>query len=154
MRYLAIHLILVGYLAATYAYSTHLKLSLPITIQWIVGVVNVVGLLAFFLRLDLICIDPTLNSFTHPDPFEKRAFFLKVLQFYLLLLGVPIILISGFGEYPVVKPYLTFLLIANILGGSRYAVPSYRSYVSRHQSKTPWVSSRSGHCWDSTEIFH
>lgn len=136
MKYVIIHLILLAYFFVADVYTAQLMPSLAIAVQWIIGSLYLGGLLLFFLRLDLVCLDPTLNRYTHPDPLEKRVFFFKALQFYLLLIGAPIVMLSGVSVPSALKSYLVFLLIVNTLNGSRYAVPNYGYYVSRYQAES------------------
>lgn len=137
MKYLLLHLALLGYFFAANIYSVHLMPSLPQPIQWVVGIFYLLGMLLFFLRLDLVCLDQTLNQYPHPESLDKPVFFLKVFQFYLILLGVPIFLLNDLNLIATLRAYLVFLLIVNTINGTRYALPSYSYYLSRME-KRPW----------------
>jgi len=134
MKYILAHIILFAYTLAAHKYSSHLMPSLGQFWQAIIGVLYLGGLLLFFLRVDLICVDSTIHPRGDSPPLAKGFFILKVLQFYgVLILGVAFLL-SELGQGSMLRAYVAFVLIANTISGARYALPVYRLYLSRYKT--------------------
>lgn len=131
MSYIAMHAILLGYFWIAEYYTTRVMKGLPLPWQILIGLLYLVGLLATFIRVDLICIDSRLHPSFRAHPHERLAFSLHSLLFYLVIVGVPALLVFNPDLQQTLKSYWAFLWIVMLVNGARYAIPSHERYLRR-----------------------
>lgn len=125
IKSLLFHLMVIGYFWAAEWYVHSLKVLLPLWLQIIVGVMYLMGLLFFLFRNDLLLFAAKEKCLVAP----VWLFFLRSFAYYIIALGLPMLLVLGREEMPYfISSYLIFIYFIVLVNCVDYAFPSYERY--------------------------
>lgn len=124
------HAVLLGYFWVAAWYTVNVKASLPAWAQTAIGLTYLVTLLVSFYRVDLIALARRArSSYGSVATAPSWVFFLRVVAYYAVVVGLPITLLVFKEHLPgFLLAYGAFVFLAVLVNHIDYAFPSYGRY--------------------------